>query len=247
MRCIICGNKFDGAICSRCKYDESKNRERYPTLEVDGTILRSNGALRDELFASLTDNNSMAQRTGGNGVHRKERPDTMKIDKTNAVLAHGMCGKQLKWTLYADGVLTISGSGTMKDYNNSNDIPWLQYQERIAALELQSGLGNIGKMAFRGCTSLTRVTFLGKLTNIGNWAFDGCVSLKRVVIPDSVKSIGSWAFHNCKSMTSVTIPKGVTSIGDGAFSNCPSLIIHSDEDSTAEAYAKRNRIPFVKR
>ena len=55
MRCIICGNKFDGAICSRCKYDESKNRERYPTLEVDGMILRSNGALRDELFASLTD------------------------------------------------------------------------------------------------------------------------------------------------------------------------------------------------
>lgn len=35
----------------------------------------------------------------------------------------GTCGKNLTWTLDADGTLTISGTGAMYNYNQNNRVP----------------------------------------------------------------------------------------------------------------------------
>lgn len=54
MDCTICGTSLRGNICPNCGFDESQNREKYPTLANDGKRLRSNAARRDALYASLT-------------------------------------------------------------------------------------------------------------------------------------------------------------------------------------------------
>ncbi|MFQ7010539.1 MAG: leucine-rich repeat domain-containing protein, partial [Oscillospiraceae bacterium] len=130
-------------------------------------------------------------------------------------------GSNLTWTLDSEGVLTISGSGAMHDYDYSS--PWHESGNQIQSVFMANGVTSIGNFAFSECTSLTSMTIPDSVTCIGNCAFDSCTSLTSVTIPDSVTSIGVYAFCACTSLKSVTIPDSVTSIGDYAFSYCTSL------------------------
>ncbi len=81
----------------------------------------------------------------------------------------------------------------------------------------------IGAEAFRGNSTLTRVTIPEGVTTIEYSAFLGCTSLTKVTIPEGVTTIEHYAFNGCTSLTKVTIPEGVTYIGTLAFSGCTSL------------------------
>ena len=142
------------------------------------------------------------------------------------IVDSGTCGAEgdgsnLTWTLDSEGVLTISGSGAMHDYDYSS--PWHESGNQIQSVFMANGVTSIGNFAFSECTSLTSMTIPDSVTCIGNCAFDSCTSLTSVTIPDSVTSIGVYAFCACTSLKSVTIPDSVTSIGDYAFSYCTSL------------------------
>ena len=149
-----------------------------------------------------------------------------EVIPATGVVASGTCGAEgdgsnLTWTLDSEGVLTISGSGAMHDYDYSS--PWHESGNQIQSVFMANGVTSIGNFAFSECTSLTSMTIPDSVTCIGNCAFDSCTSLTSVTIPDSVTSIGVYAFCACTSLKSVTIPDGVTSIGDYAFSYCTSL------------------------
>ena len=89
--------------------------------------------------------------------------------------------------------------------------------------KIPDSVTEIGRYAFKGCTSLTSITIPNGVTSIGESAFDGCTSLASVTIPDSVMSIARFTFYYCTSLTSITIPNGVTNIGESAFEGCTSL------------------------
>ena len=135
----------------------------------------------------------------------------------------GAKGSNLTWTLDSEGVLTISGSGGMHDYDGPSSPPWYRSRSMVKSAVIADGVTSIGEWAFFGCGSLTSVTIPNSVTSIGGCAFDECWSLTSVTIPDSVTSIGDSAFASCTSLTSVTIPDSVTSIGGGAFAWCTSL------------------------
>jgi len=67
----------------------------------------------------------------------------------------GICGLQgdnLKWTLYDDGELVISGEGEMDWYvpfNGEKLTPWNDYYDKIKVITLEEGVTSIGKDAFR--------------------------------------------------------------------------------------------------
>ncbi len=118
-----------------------------------------------------------------------------EVIPATGVVASGTCGAEgdgsnLTWTLDSEGVLTISGSGDMHDYDLPG-APW--YGSQVKSAVIADGVTSIGSHAFYNCTSLTSVT-----------------------IPDSVTSIGAYAFDTCSSLTNVTIPNGVTSIEEHA-------------------------------
>lgn len=113
-----------------------------------------------------------------------------------AVIFGGTTG-ELTWTLTEDGVLTITGEGSMPDYRDggtSETPPWYPHVNRISSLTIGEGV-----------------------TRIGDYAFMLCSFVTEVVIPESVTSMGDWAFWHCQSLTDVTIPDGVTVIETGAF------------------------------
>ena len=133
----------------------------------------------------------------------------------------GTCGTNLTWTL-ENGTLTISGTGTMKNYTSSN-VPWYSYRSFIKTITIKDGVTTIGEDAFENCSSLLSVTIPNSVTTIGNYAFGNCSSLTSVTLGSSVTSIGEAVFWNCNSLTFIEIPNSVTSIGDYAFYGCSSL------------------------
>ena len=92
-----------------------------------------------------------------------------------------------------------------------------------ASVEIPAGVTEIGKHAFRDCTSLSSVVIPESVTKIGVWAFYGCTALASVVIPESVTEIGGSAFRDCTALASVVIPESVTKIYAFAFKECTSL------------------------
>ncbi|MCD7748399.1 MAG: leucine-rich repeat protein, partial [Firmicutes bacterium] len=94
-----------------------------------------------------------------------------------AYTAYGTCGDDLTWVL-SDGVLTISGTGDMYDYeyiededNNYATTPWFQYFGKVASAVIGDGVTSIGDFAFFGCYNMTEITLPDSVTSIGYNAF----------------------------------------------------------------------------
>ena len=168
----------------------------------------------------------------------------------------GTCGDDLTWTLDDDGVLTISGTGTMNAYSTSSTAPWYDSRTSITSVVVEEGVTSIGVYAFYNCTKMTSCSFPDGLEKIRNYAFFGCTALTSIEIPSTVTSfancifygctalasvtfgddseltsIGTYAFENCTALTSIEIPSTVTSIGTGAFSGCTTLASVTFDDN----------------
>ena len=137
------------------------------------------------------------------------------------IVDSGACGEGINWTLDADGVLTISGSGAMSDL--MPDRTYSSHKDDIKRIIIENGVTTIGYMAFSSFSMLTDVSIGNSVTSINACAFESCSSLPDVHISDSVTSIGIRAFDSCSSLTAVNIPDSVTSIGALAFHSCTSL------------------------
>ena len=81
----------------------------------------------------------------------------------------------------------------------------------------------IGKEAFKKCSSLTSITLPEGVTSIGDSAFSECSSLTSITLPEGVSSIGEYAFYSCTSLTSIEIPDSVTQMGANPFTACEML------------------------
>lgn len=172
----------------------------------------------------------------------------------------GTCGENLTWS-YSDGVLTISGTGNMKNYTlsySSHTTPWaplaikkvviengvtsigknaFRYIDTIESVEIPSTVTSIGGFAFHSCNHLTSVEFPDALTTIGEYAFYGCDNLSDVSFGDAVETIGQYAFCICDSLTNIKIPKSVKYIGYAAFFGCGNLSnVYCEAESQPEGW-----------
>ncbi len=104
-------------------------------------------------------------------------------------------------------------------------------------------LETIGSNAFRGCTALEEITFLGNaLTSIGERAFGECTSLTAAVVPQGITVLDSRVFQSCSSLTEVSLPETLTSIKNYAFDGCTGLekVELPDSVVSISGYAFRN-------
>ena len=138
-------------------------------------------------------------------------------------VASGTCGDNLTWVLDSDGLLTISGSGAMTDYESSSTVPWYSNRESITDLSLPQGLTSIGNFSFYNVDGLTGITIPDSVAIVGAYAFYDCDNLTTIIIPEGAINIGRYAFCQCQELTDVTISNSVTTIGDCAFSSCDNL------------------------
>lgn len=131
-----------------------------------------------------------------NSPQTDDSPQTDAPPEEPEIVPYGKCGDNLSWELTDDGVLTISGTGTMA-YDAQ---PWAHYAQSITSVVIGNGV-----------------------TSIGDDAFAGCANLADIAMPDSMMFIGARAFSGCAALTGMELPKSVKTIGDGAFDGCISL------------------------
>ena len=163
------------------------------------------------------------------------------------ILKSGVCGENMTWTLYEDGLLDIQGSGAMFEYSSSSPrAPWYENRADITSIMIEPGVTFIGNYAFSGCSGLTDVTIPVSVTGIGSAAFSSCNLLTAVYIHD----IGTWCgisfendvsnplsfahnlYINGELVTDLVIPESVNEIGNYAFYNCACLTSASIPSNT---------------
>ena len=144
--------------------------------------------------------------------------------QTGDVIRTGTCGENVTYILNeTTGLLTISGTGAMYDYELIGNASPFNNNPKIKEIVVESGVTNIGNDAFTQLTKLEKVSLPSTVTSLGKDAFAFCFLLADINIPESVQSIGKEAFSACYALTSITIPKGVKTIGKSTFWYCDHL------------------------
>lgn len=88
---------------------------------------------------------------GDSGTTTPTEPDTP---------APGTCGPNLKWAFNAtNGLLTITGSGRMTDYTQTDHAPWFGNASNIKAIVIDAEVENLGNYALDKCDNLKDIFF----------------------------------------------------------------------------------------
>ncbi|MBQ6275029.1 MAG: leucine-rich repeat protein, partial [Oscillospiraceae bacterium] len=94
-------------------------------------------------------------------------------------VAADRCGDNLTWTLDDNGVLTISGTGPMWDFNQGT-APWYGRRGEVKKVVISDGATSIGKFAFYACPFLTQATIPASVTACSQYTFLSCGNLNWV-------------------------------------------------------------------
>ena len=135
----------------------------------------------------------------------------------------GKCGENLTWNL-TGGVLTISGTGEMYDFENGSLTPWYDISSTINTVIINEGVTYIGASAFEHYENIQAINIPYSITSIGDGAFNWCESLTQVTLnSDAIVSTDytQYSISNIfgYQVEEYIIGNRVTSIGHRAFYN----------------------------
>ena len=122
----------------------------------------------------------------------------------------------VRWTLDADGGLTVSGTGDLPDgaFAGRTDIVTVTFTGQVA---------RIGRSAFSGCTQLRRVDGFGAVTCVMSQAFAGCTALTELPLPDDVAWVEPRLCENCTALQNIVLPAAMTEVPRGLLRGCTGL------------------------
>lgn len=190
------------------------------TLSGEGTVYYSVNDGEERIYSSpiiIDKNTKIKAYAVASGCLRS---DTVEFNYRTEKLTSGVDGATV-WT-FENETLTVSGSGAMPDYIDSEPA-WKELVDEVKYIVIEDGITAIGASAFVDMTTAVSVTIADSVTAIGNGAFEGCVSLLDVRFPLNLISIGDGAFKDCVAFTSPVVPSGTVSVGNGAFEGCAAI------------------------
>lgn len=171
------------------------------------------------------------------------------LDAKASVLNSGTCGavgneENVTWTFDSDGILTVSGQGAIKDYENFDGgikPPWHQYRRKINKIVIGEGITCIGVSAFHDMCETELVLPTSSLKEIKGSAFLSNRSLKELNLPETVTVLGRFAFGHCQSLSEIEIPGSIKNVPDYAFatagfSNVQKVVLHEGVVSTGKEW-----------
>ena len=89
--------------------------------------------------------------------------------------------------------------------------------DTLKNVTFESGVTEISKYLFCGCTGLETVVIPNTVTVIENDSFRDCLRLSNVTMPDTVTDIGGYAFYRCMSLNNIVLSKALVNLGQKSF------------------------------
>ena len=136
------------------------------------------------------------------------------------ILNAGKCGDEAVWILSDDGILRITGTGSVYSYSATNREPWYNQRNEIKAFISDKGIELYG-LSFKEYQNLETAEMAEALSVPKS--FRDCTALKNVELSRYALIIPSDCFRNCTSLESIFIPKNIIEIDNYAFRNCTNL------------------------
>ena len=167
-----------------------------------------------------------------------DKAETLSADTppAPAVLAEGECGEDAYFVLTEDGVMTISGTGTV-GYNSVWDWKSVEkgadysvfaqenlsaYRDRINEVVIEDGINKINYCAFMGGTFLS-ITLPDSVTTIEAGAFYACKNLKEFVFPPLVTYAEDHVLLECTSLERLVLGEKMQETRSCSFNACSNL------------------------
>lgn len=180
-----------------------ENASKFSVIEFPTSIQR----IGDNAFAGCT-NLCTVNYLGGNElwnlvsvgenndllVKRINSDEEIIEDKVEIENMSGACGDNIVFVLDENGSLTISGTGSMKNFDSSKPAPWSTVMDSITSVTVEEGITSIGSQAFRHAKQLCEVKLPESIQYLGNSCFSGCTSLKSITLGVNISDIGAYAF-----------------------------------------------------
>ena len=155
----------------------------------------------------------------------------MTFFSVNANAENNMCGPNATWKV-ENGTLTISGSGSMYNYEGSGNTtdgftsnsPFSDQRDKVTKIIIDNGISYVGNSAFKGFTKVESVSIADTVEGIGDYAFYHLEKLSDLTLPNSVKSIGRDAFAGGLELKRLILSNSLKNIGVNAFFNSVNLV-----------------------
>lgn len=128
------------------------------------------------------------------------------------------------------GVLTVSGTGMIPDYEKGAS-PLEEFKKEIISIRVGEGISAIGNQVFADCINVEKIELPNSLVTIGNYTFSNNVSLGALNLPGNITKIGTGAFYNDINLTVTGFPESIKVIGGSAFYNCYSNKMLADKNT----------------
>ena len=136
----------------------------------------------------------------------------------------GTCGDNVIWELAltsTSGILTISGTGAMADYDDPDDQPWKDYRSSITKVVIGNGVTSIGNNAFTGVEA--KFAAIVTQDNFYSYFDKNCILLDAVT-SDELIFQGEFS----ELVSRITLDRSITITGDNAVLKNIAFIIAGD-------------------
>ena len=111
------------------------------------------------------------------------------VINSEASSINSKCGENATWSLDEYGVLTISGTGDMYDFESQiyYEAPWNEFRSSIKKVVIEEGITNIGQNAFQNCYSATDLHIASTVEVIegGSLGYYGKNNFDRITIGEN--------------------------------------------------------------
>ncbi|MBR1914967.1 MAG: leucine-rich repeat protein [Alphaproteobacteria bacterium] len=97
------------------------------------------------------------------------------------------CGENCTATLDESGVLRISGTDEMYDYDDQTryETPWRNDRNKIKSVVVEEGITSVGDNAFFGCANIEKIELAKSVNIVRRGAFDEDQNIQSVTMYDS--------------------------------------------------------------
>lgn len=182
--CVLIPQKCDYVVC----FDITDNRNEQIRFVNWSNI----NVYYDE--ESYIDEESVAVSPDIDSVDNVVSDQEIQAEQAAKIIAEGICGKDVGYTVDEDGVLHLFGKGSTYDYHSLNCSPWYVYRDLITEIEIDSGIEVLGNQLFRNLVRVKKVVLPDTVISLRANVFIGCGELNEIYIPSSLKSIGNYSF-----------------------------------------------------